>query len=551
MNTNSPIRSNADRDEFQLCRCAVVAALVILALHLAWAASLAEEMPRTDEEAQFSAQASLLADLPDDIYYSRGPAGKGLSIEFKGCDAATVHKGITLLRRMRIPLSIEFQDGVPLSSEDCDDLANLESLTEMNFAGALVSGANLTRLFSNSKSKALVRLTLPEKSSFGDSDSAPIFPASLRILALNGSSLPGDTWKSLVSANKLTNLYAIGAPLQEEAWMWIDQMKQLRNFALEIAAEDDAAIKRLVALRRLEELVIDGGTLDYDSAMDLSWSLLKCNSLSLLNMSLDEGVVAALSSLPALRQLRVAACDLHTSNVSDLSKFAELQGLSLAASCITPDGVVRLPTLRHLELLDLTATEVDYKTITALSAMESLRLLNLNRTAVTDDMMEHITALPHLTALNMHATLITDKGVEVLMSCNRLEQLNLRDTQVTPKSLAVLATLPALKAFGLTGVSMKGATFKEFQGKHIESLYLRGCDINDDMLVEILKLPNLKALDISRNPEVTSVSAERILNHPSLDKVSVEGCNVNKVDLRRLKSRFQTFERETVEFEQR
>jgi uncharacterized protein YjbI with pentapeptide repeats len=548
MNRKNTNRTKANFGTLQLCRGAAVTALSIFLFHSTTAFSLAQEMVAADRNAWFSSHASVLSDLPDNVYCSPGSDGDALQIEFNGCDAAAVHKGIALLRHLRVPFSIGFAGSVPLDSEDCDGLAELESLTEISFEGAVLSEADLTRLFSNWKGYALVALALPPKMSFDNSHAAPILPSTLHGLALNGSSLPADTWKSLASAN-MRYLSATGGPLSEEAWRSISQMKQLRRLALEIHPEDEAASKHLAALPALEELCIDGGALDYNSAMDMSWSLLKCKHLCLYNISLDRGVIDVLSSLSALRGLRLEGCNLHSSNVSALHKLDGLQGLSFAGSNISPEGAMRLPALGHLELLDLSATKIDDQTIATLSAMESLKLLKLGHTAVSDSMMDDIAAIPNLTVLDLPSTLISDAGVSALQNCQHLEQLSLRQTHVTPKSLAVLATLPALRAFGLTGVSMKGANFKDFKNNtRIEGLHLQGCDINDDILAEILEIPGLKSLDVSHNPEVTTLSAERILNHPSLEKISVEGCGINEKDLRRMKAHFQIFETDTVEF---
>lgn len=538
------------------CRGAAVAtfifSFVTLGLIPTTDFSIAQEWTTADQDAQRRTIASLVAALPDCVYYSQSAAGNSLHIELKACDAASVHKTISLLQPLQVPLSIDFTDGVRLSAEDCDGLSKLESLSEISFEGAVVSGADLARFFSNYKGNALVRLTLPEKTSFDDPHPELIFPASLRRLVVNGSTLPVDTWKALASADNLTFLSVLGRPVPEDAWTWIKQMKQLRTLALEIGTADDTTMSHLASLRGLEELVINGGSLDYDSAMELSWSLLKCKNLSLWNMSLDQGVIAAFSSLPALQGVRLAGCDLHSSNITDLSKLDGLQILSLTGLRLAPEGVIRLPSLRHLEQLELTATDVDQKTIALLSTMGSLELLKLAHTSITDEMMEHITAIPNLRSLDLLATLITDKGMEALRNHAHLHDLNLRQTQVTPKSLAVIATLPALKSLGFTGISLKGAAFAELKDNlHLEALYVQECDINDDMLAEILEIPNLKILHLSRNPEVTSLSMQRILNHPSLEKISVEGCSIDETDLRRLKARFQFLEIKTPGGDQR
>lgn len=178
--------------------------------------------------------------------------------------------------------------------------------------------------------------------------------------------------------------------------------------------------------------------------------------LSLADLPIDD---AALAKIVALRRLE--ALDLSGTQITSLTPLAQLGRLALLSLAGTSVNDLRpLEQLYGLRYLDLGRTEVTDAALRSIADLRNLHTLSLKQTAITDlspiaglAQLTHLVlegvpaarfyALPSLVLLNVNDTSFADADLDALPTT--LTALHLRQTKVTkPEAIARFARLRTL-----------------------------------------------------------------------------------------------------------
>ena len=135
-----------------------------------------------------------------------------------------------------------------------------------------------------------------------------------------------------------------------------------------------------------------------------------------------EEFLAAVTSFPQLRTLRVGKTPLSDEDLTLLKQLPFLDSLDLDRTRISDVGLREVAQMRRLEWLVLDGTLVTDAGLAQLRSLESLKTLSLENTAVTDAGIEYLMELPALERVHLAQTEVTNMGLDRLrMACPGLE----------------------------------------------------------------------------------------------------------------------------------
>ena len=157
------------------------------------------------------------------------------------------------------------------------------------------------------------------------------------------------------------------------------KLRELTLAAPQLSAEGIADIG---GLSRLESLTLaDGSSIDGVALAGLS-PLTALNKLTIYKATLGSNV-AALTELPALRELDLSDCRLSDAALAAIGRFTDLRQLNLSRVELTDSGLEKLTGLASLDQLDLAGNPVTDAGLDHLRPLKSLRSLLLNDTKTT------------------------------------------------------------------------------------------------------------------------------------------------------------------------
>lgn len=303
-----------------------------------------------------------------------------------------------------------------------------------------------------------------------------------------------------------------------------------------VAATDTKAIAEWVRLH--------GGSVTSDEsgeilAIDLSRSwisdidleklrgLERLESLALAQTHVTDSALAAVASLPALRELNLFFCE-H----------------------VTDAGASQLRRARHLEKLNVRGTKISDSGVKFLAELKELRTLDIGITEIGDPSIELMEAMPHLESLAIGGNRIGEPGIASLRALKRLRHLDMSGAQetdsgiwavtVTDLNLAEIGALSGLESLNLAAPSpdyveavssgvprLKGAIrVTDFGAAHLGRLTaLRRLDVSRSSLtsagierlgglslLEELILAHVKSIDDSAGPALAALPALKTLD---------------------------------------
>ena len=188
-----------------------------------------------------------------------------------------------------------------------------------------------------------------------------------------------------------------------------------------------------------------------------------------------------------LTSLLVIDCTIDDSQLQAISTLHNLRELNLAYSHTTDDNLHTLRALTNLTSLWLVSTRVTDRGLSNLSAFPLLNTLGLDSTAITDKGLLTLGRIKTLTSLYIGSNSISDDGVTALGSLVSLENLRVNhNRRITSRSIAAIA--------GLSRISF---------------LQIDSTSVDDKCVDDLLKMTNLTFLHAA-NTGITEDSLRRL-----------------------------------------
>jgi Leucine-rich repeat (LRR) protein len=179
-------------------------------------------------------------------------------------------------------------------------------------------------------------------------------------------------------------------------------------------------------------------------------------SVDFTGTAFDVKLLSAISSLTALKKLKLPKAGIVDADLKPLEALHELEVLDLSQNAIDGSG---LRALRYSKLYDL----------------------NLNGTHIDDARMKIIGDIGHhLLRLGLAGTHITDAGLEELKNCGPIDDLDLSNTKIGGPGLSYLP-------------------------KSVRRLNLQGTQVTDRYLASIEEMRELTDLDVG-GTQITDLS---------------------------------------------
>ena len=260
-----------------------------------------------------------------------------------------------------------------------------------------------------------------------------------------------------------------------------------------IISESD--IQFLASLPHLETLSLTEAPYDPDWLRHLA-AHSNLQSLTLNHGSLSDANIAALATLPKLKQLNISG-PITDQSLQHIAQHTNLTHLTLADTNITDAGLLHLAQLKRL---------------THLTIWES---------PVEGPGLQHLTSLP-LTHLTLYNTLINDASAQLFTQLTALEQLSLHNAQVSDLTLEQLLKLPNLASLDISNTIIMGPYFTiPPSTAPLIKLELQNNPLSNQGLEKIAKIETLQELNI-KNTHLNDDALTALHNHPSLTTLHLD-----------------------------
>ena len=271
----------------------------------------------------------------------------------------------------------------------------------------------------------------------------------------------------------------------------------------DLALADMQAIGKLIDL---ETIRISGPSVD-DSYVEAMSGLIKLKSVDIENGEITDKSLEILKTLPDINALLLRRNLKLTDNAVKLfAEFPKLQTLKILYNNFSPTSLYDLENLKSIRILDLRGLQVDDLTFIFLSELENLEELRVRSGSVSN------------------------AGIAELVKCQKLKTLELQDTSVGAgcgeffKEMKGLRTLQIFRGgeFGAEAVSELGVL------TNLEFLQLRAISCNNEALLALKPLVNLRRVDFSELPGVDSATIIDVLkSYPRLVDVRIFAISVD------------------------
>ena len=171
----------------------------------------------------------------------------------------------------------------------------------------------------------------------------------------------------------------------------LGQLKELEFLNFEGADINDDAVPTLVALPRLQTLLLDWA---YDGSRGPKLTpaaiaqLGECQSLECLRLSgcaVDDATLTVLArKLPQLTELFIAKTQITDASIDSLKKLEHLEWLSISETRVTDAGIAALAGHPSIKTLSLDGTRVGDAAFATFATMPKLREIWANRVQFSD-----------------------------------------------------------------------------------------------------------------------------------------------------------------------
>jgi Leucine-rich repeat (LRR) protein len=286
---------------------------------------------------------------------------------------------------------------------------------------------------------------------------------------------------------------------------------------------------------------------------------------------MDDGGMAVIATLPALRGLYFKENQVTDAGLVHLARLTSLEELELGGARITDAGLAHLaglPRLRYLVLWGKGFMDAGLKSLKAVPNLEILSLgpleqvtdaglvylsqipqlkdLDLYRSSkVTDAGISHLKSLPHLRKLDLRHTQVTDAGLAHLKEIKTLEYLHLPEKNISDISLGYLGQLPRLRDLSLPRAHYVDPSkdkgyytdegLKALAGlTEMVCLFLGGLGLTDAGIGQLAGMRRLKDLSLYGCDRITGESLKTIGGLRSLETLNIDYARLAVLNLKLL-----------------
>ena len=238
---------------------------------------------------------------------------------------------------------------------------------------------------------------------------------------------------------------------------------------------DDRCMPYIAHLTGLKVLSLENATISPKGAQSLKY--LKNLERLALSKGVTNQTLAQIAQLPSLKALYLNDNRLKNTGLAHLQKLKDLEELSLSGKNLNDEALIHLEKLPSLTYLMLQGETFTDSAMAHLKKVPSLRILNIGHLRnLTDRALVYIGEIPNIENLTLHWNEnITDAGIAYLKKLGNLRKLDIAHSKATVRGIAHLAEV-----------------------KSLDSLWLPGQIMNDEVLFHLAKLPNLKELHVAR-----------------------------------------------------
>jgi Leucine-rich repeat (LRR) protein len=218
---------------------------------------------------------------------------------------------------------------------------------------------------------------------------------------------------------------------------------------------------------------------------DVAWMATAGNliEIGLSRARVTDALVLKLSTLPRLREIRLAGTNVTTKSIEKLVR-PDLEEIDLAETAVTDTNAAALFVLPKLRLLRLDKNGI---TDAGLSAPgPALVELYLSNTKVTDAGMAILDGAPKLEALGLGHTAVLDPTIARIAKLSELRTLVLSGTRAEPGALVELGKLAKLERLYVDESHAEATLVNALQGRALRVLHIAATSVDDDAL-EILR----------------------------------------------------------------
>jgi len=246
-------------------------------------------------------------------------------------------------------------------------------------------------------------------------------------------------------------------------------------------------------------------------------------SLNLENTDISSAGCRSISCLKNLRKLVISQTQVARDGVQHLKALSKLEHLE-AAHCYqlgdAAGSLLRIESLKYLNLeyVSIGSFERDLK-------MGSLQELNVSNTSIADLGLQVLSQqAPNLRKLKLEACRVTRHGVSHLINLNDLEELDLKDTDLDDEAMLHVAKLTNLKVLNLFQTKVTEVGFK-ILSRHLavlEKFNMDTIEADDSCLRWTRSFRNLTHLDLF---------GAKITDHGCLDIVKADFPHLESLEL--------------------
>ncbi|MEN6626954.1 MAG: hypothetical protein ABFD69_12085 [Candidatus Sumerlaeia bacterium] len=237
--------------------------------------------------------------------------------------------------------------------------------------------------------------------------------------------------------------------------------------------------------------------------------------------------LAQLSNLDKLEELWVYKKTYAAADLEMFPSMRSLKWLKLAGS--VPDRtlapIARMPALKHLQLSDGT-TDRHLAILAASRTLEDIDADASNQ--ITDDGVASLKSMPALKSLDVRSSKLSNKSIETLSQIKTLEEISCTAVDMDDDALIALARLPNLRKieFALYYSIDPQRNKRSFTARGLaaladkntlEDLWIGSRGIDDDALAQIARMTRLKKLSLFPLMSATNAGLAQLKSLKSLE----------------------------------
>lgn len=240
-------------------------------------------------------------------------------------------------------------------------------------------------------------------------------------------------------------------------------------------------------------------------------------------------------------------------SADDLTVFNISGENSRNPSCTVSDGIIkeamfrRIAQIKNLHELSFKRCEFSGSNF-QLIANCPLEAIHFDDGKINDECLQVIGKMPMLRLLEMFACDISPHALAHLSKSNmlwlqlRYSQNSSEPSNFSSEQLAVVGDMKNLKFLQLERSSFEPGAFRALAHSHIVALNVERCNVTDDDVADIAKMPKLAYLNLTRNPRVTCKGLKLLLESKTIRQISfsddISKCGFSKAEQHKLDPKF-------------